>query len=122
MKMMPKVGKANMMQKVGSVAFLAGLVIAVLAGFWELTGTTTTLLILMGLVVGLLNVTSGESKGFLFTALVLVVVANMGGDVLGQVKGFGTAMSNVLSAIVIFVIPAAIIVAFREIYSYAKSA
>ena len=122
MKMMPKVSRGNMMQKVGSLAFIVGMVLAVLAGFWQLTGTTTSVLILLGLVVGFLNVTSGESKGFLFTTLVLVVVANMGGDVLSLVKGVGDVMANILHAIVVFVIPATVIVAFREIYSYAKSA
>jgi hypothetical protein len=120
--MMPKaVTKGSMMQRVGALAFMVGMVIAVLAGFWQLSATTVSLLIVMGLLVGFLNVTSGESRGFLFTALVLVVVASEGGDVLGEIQVIGNALANMTSAIVAFVIPAAIIVAFREIYSYAHN-
>ena len=110
-----------MIQRVGSLAFIVGMVLAVLAGFWELNSTTTSVLIVMGLLVGLLNVTSGESRGFLFTTLVLVVVASEGGDVLSAVRGVRPMLENILSAIVVFVIPATIIVAFREIYSYAHN-
>jgi len=119
--MVPKLSKGSMMQKAGSLAFIVGVIIAVLAGFWQLTVGVTSLLIVMGLLVGFLNVTSSESRGFLFTTLVLVVVGNMGGEVLGKVQVIGLILQNVLNAIVIFVIPATIIVAFREIYSYAHN-
>ena len=62
-----------------------------------------------------------QVQGILDQVKFLVVVASEGGDVLGDIAMIGPALANITSAIVAFVIPATIIVAFREIYSYAHN-
>lgn len=115
--------KTNMLEKLGAWAFIIGVVIALIVGVIKPAGTeiTTSILILLGLIVGFLNVTGRETTPFLLTSVSLVIVSKFGGEVLGQVSppAFGAALSGVLSAIMIFVIPATIIVALKAIYALA---
>ena len=53
-----------MHEKIGRYAFLVGLVISVLAGFIELGTMGLSLLVVLGIVVGFLNVTGKESQRF----------------------------------------------------------
>jgi len=74
-------------------------------------------LILLGLIVGFLNVTGRETTPFLLAALALVIVSWMGGPIFNL--GWLTILQSVLNAIMIFVIPATIIVALKAIYALA---
>lgn len=109
----------NMMERVGAWAFIAGVVIALVSGFWPPTAGWTSVLIVLGLAVGFLNVTKGETNQFLFTALVLVVMAGLGGDLLARVSSVGEMLRNIFSSLVTFVIPAAVVVALKTVYSLA---
>lgn len=109
--------------KVGAIAFIICIVIALIAGLLvELIGQvwTTTLLILLGILVGFLNVTDKEVKDYLFTAVCLVLVTTIGSAAFNGIAYIGPYLANVLQAIMTFVIPATIIVALKEIYNLAK--
>ena len=113
----------NMLAKVGSWAFIIGVIIAIIVGLFTTSGqgnaVTTTVLIILGLIVGFLNVTGRETTPFLLASLSLVIVAKFGGDVLGGVATVGPYLQGILNAIMIFVIPAAIIVALKAIWALA---
>ena len=113
----------NMLAKVGSWAFIIGVIIAIIVGLFTTSGTgnavTTTVLIILGLIVGFLNVTGRETTPFLLASLSLVIVSNFGGQVLANVATVGPYLQGVLNAITIFVIPAAIIVALKAIWALA---
>ncbi|MBW2972463.1 hypothetical protein KY359_05495 [Candidatus Woesearchaeota archaeon] len=111
----------NMVQKVGSWAFIIGLIIAIIAGFWPLGTVMTTILIIMGLIVGFLNVTGKETNSFLFSALVLVVMSSMGGQLLSEIQFVGPMLQNMFSAMMLFIIPASVIVALKAIYALAEN-
>lgn len=111
------------LEKVGSWAFILGVVIALLIGifsFGEFHSTLVFLLIMMGLIVGLLNVGSHETNTFLLATVSLVIVTYFGGDVLGKTLIIGKYLSSTLSALMTFVIPATIIVALKAIYDLAQ--
>jgi hypothetical protein len=105
--------------KIGSWAFIIGVVIALVVGVVGSGPIATSVLILLGLIVGLLNVTGRETTPFLLASVSLVIVSSMGGAVLVGVAKIGPTLQGVLSAIMTFVIPATIIVALKAIYALA---
>jgi len=106
------------MEKLGSWSFIIGLAIAVLVGlFTEATGVIVTILVVLGVIVGLLNVTDKEVTSFLLASATLMLA---GGANLASIPVIGSILTRVLSNIVVLVAPAAIIVAVKAIYGLAK--
>jgi hypothetical protein len=108
------------MSKIGVWAFIVGVIIAIIAGFWQLSGMVASLLMVIGLIVGFLNVQGKESSGFLMAAVSLVIVTYFGGQRLSSVALVGDFLSGILGAILIFVVPATIVVALKAVYALAK--
>jgi hypothetical protein len=115
--------ETDMLAKVGSWAFVIGVIIAIIVGLFSNGGNavTTTVLVVLGLIVGFLNVTGRETTPFLLAAIALVIVTspNLGAGSLSNVSGVGPYLQGILSAITLFVIPATIIVALKAIYALA---
>jgi len=111
----------NTIQKAGSWAFIVGLIIAIIAGFWPLGTVMTSVLIILGLIVGFLNVTGKETNSFLFSTLVLVVMSSMGGQLLSTIQYIGPMLQSIFSAMMLFIIPAAVVVALKAIYALVKN-
>jgi len=112
-----------MLQKIGSWAFIVGVIVAVVAPiFAGLSGWLVTMLIILGLVVGLLNVTVAETQTYLIAALALVIVSGFGSSssVITQVAGIGPALGRIFSGLLLLVVPATIVVALRSIYTVAR--
>lgn len=108
----------------GAIAFIIGIILALIAGIVATfigSAITTSILIILGLFVGFLNVSEKEVKDYLIAAVALVIVTSLGGNILGNVSLIGFYLENVLVAMMTFVIPATIIVALKEIYSLAQN-
>jgi len=104
---------------IGQWALVIGIVVAVLVGIGvsgTLTETAIMVLIVLGLVIGLLNVASKESSAFLLAAVALLLVSSLGKNVVGVIAVVG----SILDAIMAVVVPATIIVALREVFEIAK--
>ena len=114
--------------KLGQWAFIIGVLLAILVGVFaanlqsETKGTLTLVLVVLGLVVGFLNVTEKETTPFLVAAAALMLTAtsvstlqsiNLGVDL-------GIYLASIVSQIAVFVAPAAVIVALKAINSLAK--
>lgn len=114
-------GPTDLLAKVGSWAFIIGVIIALIVGIFSDTynGVTTSVLIVLGLIVGFLNVTGRETTPFLLATVSLVIVANFGSMILGDVTMVGSLLQRTLHALMIFVVPATIIVALKAIYALA---
>ncbi|MAG16176.1 hypothetical protein CMO88_03895 [Candidatus Woesearchaeota archaeon] len=107
----------------GSLSFIFGSLIAVITGLVSpaaASSTLTSLLILLGIIVGFLNITMKETNAFLLATVALVIVSALGGAVLGQVSFIGQYLESVLMSILTFVVPATVIVALKTIYSLAE--
>ena len=115
-----KSSKAKTLQKVGSWAFIVGIILAILIGAWPMGTVATSILIILGLAVGFLNVSGGECNSFLFASLVLVVISSFGGQLLGNIAFIGPVLQSIFKAMMLFIIPAAVIVALKSIYSLAE--
>jgi len=115
--------KTSTVAMVGRWAFIIGVVIALVAGYVSMivgNMITTSILIVMGLLVGFLNVTEKETKEYLLAAVSLIIVTSLGGNVLATVTIIGPYLQSVLAAIMTFVLPAVIIVALKAIYALAQ--
>jgi hypothetical protein len=114
----------NVMAMVGAWAFIGGIIISLLLGFFAgyATAWATSVLIVLGLVVGFLNVTDKEMQTFLLSTVALVIVTSFGGQVLGSVATIGAVLQRTLNAIIVFVVPATIVVALKAVYAISKDA
>ncbi len=102
---------------IGSWAFLIGVILAVILGaLGELTSLVITILVVLGIVIGLLNISDEEVQPFLMAGAVLVIVASLGNDVMSSVKILG----NILNAVLALFVPATMIVALKSVFALAK--
>lgn len=106
------------MEKLGEWSFILGVVIAVLAGLFGTTyAWVPTLLVVLGVLVGLLNISDREITTFLIAAIALVV----GGSAsLGSLPTIGAYLGPIMQYIATFVAPAAVIVALKAVYELGK--
>lgn len=114
--------EANLLAKIGSWAFIIGVIIALIVGIFsagKANPVTTSVLIVLGLIVGFLNVTGRETTPFLLAAVSLVIVSSFGGTKLGAIPTIGVTLEGTLGALMTFVIPATIIVALKAIWALA---
>lgn len=105
--------------KIGHYAFVIGVIVAVLAGLMpqvQQSPWLTWILVALGLVVGLLNITAKETQEFLVASVALIIAsfAAQGIVVLGYL------IANMLNNIIAFVFPAALVVALKAIWSLAQ--
>jgi len=103
---------------VGSWAFLIGVILAVILGLLGNFGPVWIIvLVIIGLIVGLLNVNEKEVMPFLMSGIVLIIASAFGGSVFYNVQTLG----NVLDALLIIFIPAVIIVAIKNVFNLAEN-
>ncbi|MBI5047251.1 hypothetical protein HZC07_05995 [Candidatus Micrarchaeota archaeon] len=119
-------------EKMGEYAFLVGVVISLLIGLLSVLapgaiggylGLIYGILALLGLIVGVMNITDKEMTGFLVAAIALLSTgapfAGLGSlPVLGA---FIPTVQVIVGALGIFVAPAALVVALKAIYNMASS-
>ena len=109
---------SSVMQKVGSWSFIVGFLIALVLGAIGLTTPTVVYaLLVLGLVVGLLNISDKEIVPFLVATVALIVA----GSAAGSISQIPSSISNILVNITIFVVPAAVIGSVKAIYALASS-
>ncbi|MCK5626413.1 hypothetical protein KAI23_00400 [Candidatus Bathyarchaeota archaeon] len=115
-------------ETIGRWAFIAGVIIALLAGIaaavgGAMGGYVPLLMLILGVIVGLTTVTEKETTPFLVAAIALLV-ANGGGAFLlvdGVLPGVGTGIDTILVTLAPFVAPAAIIMAVKAIYNIGRT-
>jgi len=116
-------------QKIGHYSFIGGVIIAVVLGLFssklgpDTAGLLTSLMIVLGLIVGFLNISGKETKEFMMVSLVLIIAAFAGdaSSVLGGVDLIGPFLSGIFGNLLALVIPAAIIVALKELWSLGQN-
>ena len=103
---------------IGAWAFLVGVVLALVIGLLGLASVNWTIaLVILGIIVGLLNVGGAELKEFMLAGTVLVVISAFGGQTyLGTVPYIG----DILQALLSLFIPATVVVALKAVFALAK--
>ena len=118
---------------IGAWAFLIGVILAIVIGLAtslipipelaRFSAQIYGILVVLGIVVGFINVTSKDSQTFMIAGAVLVVVSKFGmesvtGSLIGI--GIGDAVSSTFAALLALFVPATIIVALKVVFSIAK--
>jgi hypothetical protein len=104
-------------RRLSTLAFFAGILLAVLAALIPplQVRAVTQVIALLGILVGLLNITAEETTEFLVAAIALLLVGAA-----GAVPDLGDVVLRVLSNIIAFVAPAALVVALIAIWRLAE--
>ena len=110
------------MHKLGHIAFVGGVLIAIIAGLLQTTSTFFAFsLLLLGIVVGFLNISTKEVTPFLVAAIALIVAGSADFQVLNVIfNPLGSVMKSIFANIQIFVAPVAIVVAIKSIIDLAR--
>lgn len=113
-------------QKVGGWAFILGVVIAIIAGLASTfaalySGYVLLVLVVLGLIVGFLNIKDKEVVNFLIAAIALMAVgtANLV-SINMAIPMLGTLVQGIVQNVAAFVAPAALVVALKEVYNIAN--
>lgn len=110
---MAKKGKSM----IGKWAFLIGVILALIIGLLgALNATWLWILVIIGLIIGLLNVADKETVPFLWSGLALIIASTFGQSVLSGVL----ILNNVLNALLAIFVPATVIVAIKNVFMLAK--
>ena len=104
---------------IGFAAFIVGMVIAIVAGIMIALGQqwdwVVLVLVLLGITIGVLNITSKEIIPLLLATIALVVV----GGVFAPIKtlGLGRILDSILSLVATLMAPAAVIAAIKALWA-----
>jgi hypothetical protein len=107
------------METIGKWAFILGVLIAIVAGLAGTTyaSTVAMVLVILGVIVGLLNISEKEVYNFLIAAIALMMTGAAG---LENLPAIGSMLGPILTNIATFVAPAAVIVALKAVYDLGK--
>ncbi len=101
---------------IGGWAFLIGVILAVILGaIGKVDGVVATILVLIGLIVGVLNIADEETTPFLMSGAVLIIAGGLGGGQLASVP----LVDSILQALLTIFVPATIIVAIKNVFNLA---
>ncbi|MFH0875313.1 MAG: hypothetical protein V1859_05220 [archaeon] len=119
-----KVEEPSLLEKIGPWAFLAGLVIAVIASF---TKNVAWYLGAIGLVVGLLNISDREVQKYLLASMTFLISVNAlsvtmtkMAEVVPVIGGYLGFINPLLANISLFIAPGAAVVALKSLYMISK--
>lgn len=118
-------------EQVGKWAFLLFIIIAIIAGIAigaDLLSTrnaqwVTLTMMILGVIVGLINITEKETSLFLVAAIALMALSIRGEtftDLNLILEPLGSILDAIVFNITAFVAPAAAIIAIKAVYNMAK--
>jgi len=119
------------LQAIGAGAFVLGLFLAILSSTAirilvpEISGYLPLVLVVLGLVVGFLNIGDKEIQSFLIAGIALVVAGIPNGTLLttldAVIPNLGTALTAMLGGISTFAAPAVLVVSLKAFYNLSKT-
>ncbi len=114
----------EMNNSLGSWAFILGVLIAIISGLGAgaldatMQGYVGIVLVVLGLVVGFLNISAKEVTDFLIAAIALIAV---GAANLSTIPLIGSYLASMVLYLAAFVAPAALVVALKAIYTMGRN-
>ena len=100
--------------RIGHYSFIAGIIIAIIVGLIpQLRGDIAIwIMVVLGIIVGLLNITAQEINSFLIAAVALIIASSASALSLAVIW---PGLTSILGNVIIFIAPAAIIVSVLSI-------
>jgi hypothetical protein len=121
-------------EKMGEYAFLAFVVIAIIAGLviggvkdlrttYNNDAWVQLILVVLGIIVGLTTITEKESQPFLIAAIALAIASASNQFIVFNeiLEPLGYIATYIVKYIAAFVIPAAVIMAIKAVYALART-
>lgn len=112
---MPK-AKSNL---VGAWAFLIGVIFAIVFAFFGSGTWLGWLLLVIGIIVGLLNIADKETQPFLMAGVILVIVSYFGGVMFSTAALGVPYFHKFLENLLMLFVPATIVVALKSVFAMA---
>ena len=117
-----------MENKIGSYSFIMGVIITIVLGLAAtLLGDAATwlwpLLVILGMLVGYSNISSKDAKDFLLVTAALVLISFAGSSQENSwmnIQPIGPYLKSIFDSILVFIVPASIVAALREIWVMAR--
>ena len=114
---------------IGYWAFLIGILIAIVAGIVfasgaldaQSAGMVAVVLVILGIIVGFLNILDKDLSTFLIAVIALTAAGASAGGIGTWIPYVGMTIASIVSYIVLFVMPATVIVAVKVIWDLATS-
>lgn len=110
-------------QKYGSWAFIIGVVLAIIIGllgsgvFGGFASTLPLVFVILGIIIGLLNISDKEITSFLVAVVALLVAGSVNWALIPTVGGMlGSIFANIASLMA----PAAVIVGIKAVWNMAS--
>jgi hypothetical protein len=111
--------KAKTLGIIGFWAFIIGFAIAVIGGLIApANAILIIILVLIGIIIGFLNVTSKEILLFIVATIALIVAGGVFEPI--KVLGIGKILDDMLSYVTVMMAPAAVISAIKALWAAAK--
>jgi hypothetical protein len=112
----------------GAYAFLVGVILAVIFGLFnqslESAGAVFySALVLIGLIVGFMNVGDKNTSTFLIASVAMVIVGSLGNEPLKYVAMNNfvvTSLRNILGSLLVLFVPVTIIVSLKNVFAMAN--
>jgi hypothetical protein len=111
--------KANVLAMIGFWAFIIGLALSVIGGIVAPQNTVIVLiLVILGIIIGFLNITSKEVMLFLVATIALIVAGGVFEPI--KVLDIGKYLNNMLGYVATLMAPAAVIAAVKALWAVGK--
>jgi hypothetical protein len=111
--------KGNILGMIGFWAFIVGIVLSIIGGIIAPQNAVIILiLVILGIIIGFLNITAKEIMLFLVATIALIVAGGVFEPI--KVLGIGAILNNVLAYVAALMAPAAVIAAIKALWSVGK--
>lgn len=114
----------TLLEKIGIASFLIGAVIALVMGAFnlpaEFAAMELILLAILGLVVGMLNITDKEKMLYLVATITMIVIFSSFSSALENVPVFNDALNKMLQNLTVFIASGGFIVALKSFLDIAS--
>jgi hypothetical protein len=111
-----------MMSKIGFWAFIIGLILAVVAGLITVNkdpnAAVVVVLIILGLIIGLLNITGKEILLFLVATIALIVTGHVFQSL--TVLNLGKYLDQILNYVATLMAPAAVVASIKVLWAIGR--
>jgi hypothetical protein len=107
------------LSKVGFFAFIIGFILCIVAGLaWPDNNGVIIALVILGLLIGLLNVTARETMLFLVATIALIVAG--GAFTPLTTLNIGEKLGDILGYVATLMAPAAVVAAIKALWAVTK--
>ena len=108
-----------MLSKIGFWAFIIGLILALIGGLVAPDNATiVVILVVLGLIIGLLNITAKEIMLFLVATVALIVAGGVFAPL--TIGGVGTKLDQILRFVATLMAPAAVVASIKALWALGK--